>query len=41
MSEFQTMFEMKFPGQGDQKRDVPTREEYYAQMADLKERRRG
>lgn len=34
MTEFQTMFEMKFPSKGGPgQRDVPTREEYDAQMA--------
>lgn len=43
MTEFQTMFEMKFPelAAADKKRDVPTREEYDAAMAALMEQRRG
>jgi len=32
MTEFQTMFEMKFPDRANKKRDVPTREEYEATM---------
>ncbi len=41
MTEFQLMFEMKFPQSGGEKqRDVPTREEYEATMAALKERKR-
>lgn len=36
MTEFQTMFEMKFPDKNNQKRDVPTRAEYDAAMARLK-----
>lgn len=39
MTEFQIMFEMKFPGQNKQK-DVPTREEYEAAMSAFKERSR-
>jgi hypothetical protein len=35
MTEFHTLFEMKFPGK-DRQRDVPTREEYDAQMAAIK-----
>ena len=35
MTEFQAMFEMKFPDAGKPKRDVPTREEYDAQLAAL------
>jgi len=43
MTEFQSMFAMKFPKSGDVSgaRDVPTREEYEAQMAAFEERRRG
>lgn len=37
MTEFQTMFEMKFPEQ-NKKADVPTREEYEAAMSAIKER---
>lgn len=33
MSEFQALFEMKFPDPKKKKRDVPTREEYRAAMA--------
>jgi hypothetical protein len=37
MTEFHTLFEMKFPGKDRQGgRDVPTREEYDAQMAAMK-----
>ncbi|UST52958.1 DUF6246 family protein [Comamonadaceae bacterium OTU4NAUVB1] len=36
MTEFQTMFEMKFPDKNNQKRDVPTRAEYEAGMARFK-----
>jgi hypothetical protein len=32
MTEFQTMFVMKFPEAGKKQRDVPTREEYEAAM---------
>lgn len=32
MTEFQTMFEMKFPQAGEKKRDVPSRAEYDAAM---------
>jgi hypothetical protein len=39
MTEFQIMFEMKFPDQ--KKNEVPSREEYEAQMKAFKERRRG
>lgn len=39
MTEFQTMFEMKFPSKADGKRDVPTREEYQASMAAIEGRR--
>ncbi len=41
MTEFQTMFEMKFPNAGPKKVDVPTREQYEAGMRKLKERRGG
>lgn len=41
MTEFQTMFEMKFPKTGEAQRDVPSRNEYQAAMAALEERRRG
>lgn len=41
MTEFQTMFEMKFPDQGEKKRDVPTRDEYFGQMNAILEKRRG
>ena len=44
MTEFQAMFEMKFPQQGEKTRDVASREEYDAGMARLKaikERKRG
>lgn len=37
MTEFQTMFEMKFPEQSKE-RDVPSREEYQAAMRAIKER---
>jgi hypothetical protein len=37
MTEFQTMFEMKFPDKNNQKRDVPTRAEYDAGMARMRE----
>lgn len=40
MTEFQTMFEMKFPEQNKQ-RDVPSREEYQAAMSAIKERKNG
>jgi hypothetical protein len=36
MTELHTLFEMKFPGKGAGGRDVPTREEYDAQMAAMK-----
>jgi hypothetical protein len=39
MTEFQAMLDMKFPDKN--KRDVPTREEYAAGMARLKERANG
>lgn len=41
MTEFQTMFEMKFPDAGEKRRDVPTREEYDTAMARVKEAGRG
>lgn len=42
MTEFQSMFEMKFPRSGDSKgRDVPTREEYEARMRQHEEMMRG
>jgi hypothetical protein len=41
MTEFQTMFEMKFPSKADGKRDVPTREEYEASMKAIEGRRNG
>lgn len=42
MTEFQRMFAMKYPKAGDESgRDIPTREEYEAQMAIFEERRRG
>jgi hypothetical protein len=41
MTEFQMMFEMKFPDSGNKVRDVPTREEYQAAMRAIKERKRG
>lgn len=41
MTEFQTMMEMKFPQAGKGPRDVPTREEYDAQMSAILEKRRG
>lgn len=41
MTEFQTMFEMKFPEAGEKKRNVPSREEYDAAMKAHKERGRG
>lgn len=41
MTEFQTMLEMKFPESASKAKDVPTREEYDAAMAALKERKRG
>ncbi len=40
MTDFQIRFAMKFP-EANKKRDVPTREEYAAGMARLKERRGG
>lgn len=40
MTEFQTMLAMKFP-EANKTRDVPSREEYHAQMAARKEIRRG
>lgn len=41
MTEFQIMFAMKFPDQGEKKRDVPSREEYDAAMKAHQERNRG
>lgn len=42
MTEFQTMFEMKFPKAGGKKaRDVPTREEYEARLRHQEELMRG
>jgi hypothetical protein len=41
MTEFQTMFEMKFPSKVDGKRDVPTREEYEASLKAIEGRRNG
>lgn len=41
MTEFQAMFEMKFPGAGPKRLDVPTREQYEAAKRKLKERRGG
>lgn len=41
MTEFQVMFEMKFPDRGEKKRDVPSREEYAAAMKSHKERSNG
>lgn len=41
MTEFQTMFEMKFPNAGPKKVDVPSREQYEAAKRKLKERRGG
>jgi hypothetical protein len=38
MTELQLMFEMKFPDQSKKKRDVPSREDYDAQMAAYKAR---
>lgn len=39
MTEFQAMFEMKFPDAGPKKVDVPSREQYEAAKRKLKERR--
>lgn len=39
MTEFQMMFEMKFPRKSEGKRDVPTREEYEASLAAIEMRR--
>jgi len=36
MTEFQAMFEMKFPDKANKKRDVPTREEYATALANMK-----
>lgn len=41
MTEFQMMFEMKFPSKADGKRDVPTREEYAASLKAIEGRRNG
>lgn len=41
MTEFQTMFEMKFPNAGPKKVDVPSKEQYEAAKRKLKERRGG
>lgn len=41
MTEFQMMFEMKFPSKADGKRDVPTREEYEASLKAIEGRRNG
>ncbi len=41
MTEFQTMFEMKFPDSAKKKRNVPTREEYAAALTAMKERGHG
>lgn len=41
MTDFQIRFAMKFPDAKNRERDVPTREEYDAGMARLKERSRG
>jgi hypothetical protein len=35
MTEFQMMFEMKFPKQSDGKRDIPSREAYESRMAEM------
>lgn len=40
MTELQQMLAMKFPDAGQRRRDVPTREEYEAQMAAIMEARR-
>lgn len=39
MTEFQSMFEMKFPDASNRKRDVPSRDEYRAAMAAHDQRR--
>lgn len=41
MTEFQMMFEMKFPPKAEGKRDVPTREEYEASLKAIEGRRNG
>lgn len=41
MTEFQMMFEMKFPSKADGKRDVPTKEEYLASLKAIEGRRNG
>lgn len=41
MTDFQIRFAMKFPDAGKPSRDVPTREEYEAGMARLRERNGG
>ncbi|MBS3018539.1 hypothetical protein DJFAAGMI_01271 [Comamonas sp. PE63] len=41
MSEFQALFEMKYPQSKSPKRDVPTREEYRAAMEAIERRRDG
>lgn len=41
MTEFQMMFEMKFPSKADGKRDVPTKEEYEASLKAIEGRRNG
>lgn len=41
MTEFQSMFAMKFPAQADKGRDVPSREEYAAALKAHEERSRG
>ena len=39
MTEFQTMFAMKFPESGEKERDVPTREEYEAAIKAIEKAR--
>lgn len=39
MTEYQSMMEMKFPDTKSKQRDIPSREEYQAAMAAVKERR--
>lgn len=41
MTEFQTMLEMKFPGQAAGRKDVPSREDYDAAVKAIEERSRG
>lgn len=41
MTEFQMMFEMKFPSKADGKRDVPTKDEYLASLKAIEGRRNG